>query len=161
MRVTFFSKCLKFDISLKHAAKIWENNFAFLDNWISIRSSKFQILQREYLSLAVNVLRNTRKRLNITNKRDVLSHSLSLSLSLSLSQRYNVIWWKYSHGDFTSVWDPITCWHLNGAMKRGYLDICVTMPLTIRNFQNTQSTRVKLVSKCLEVDVDSRNWIKY
>ena len=49
----------------------------FLDNCIWIRSPKFQILQREYLSPAVNVLTKSGKITNITNKRGFLSQSPS------------------------------------------------------------------------------------
>ena len=71
----FFSKVLKFDVDFKNVEKFQQNIFTFLDNWI--RCCKFQILQREYLSPAVNVLKKSRKISNITNKRGFLSQSYS------------------------------------------------------------------------------------
>ena len=145
---SFFLKCLKFDVNLKKREKIPQNVFPFLDICIWIRSCKFQIVQREYLSPAVNVLTQSRESSNITNKRDFLSQSLSEiqdSLLKVLSWRLHKCLWPTNM--LTVEW----C----------LLDNCVTMPFTICNFQNTQSTRVNLVSKCLTFDGGSRNWIKY
>ena len=136
----------------KMEKKFHKRFLLFLDNCILIRSPKFQIVQREYLSPAVNVLTKSGKISNITNKKGFLGQFLS-------ETQHNLM--KDSHGDFTSICDLRTCWLLNGGMKRGYLDVCVNIHFTICNFQNTQITTVKLVWKCLKFDVDSRNWIKY
>ena len=148
----FFSKCLKFNADFKNRERNLQNVFTSWDNCIWIRSWKFQILQREWLSPAVNVITKSRKSSNITNKRRFLSESPS-----EIQHNFmKVLSWR-----FYQIWDPLTCWLLNGAMKRSYLDICVTMPFTICNFKNTHSTKVNLVSKYLKFDVHSRNWIKY
>ena len=59
----------------KMEKKFHKRFLLFLDNCILIRSPKFQIVQREYLSPAVNVLTKSGKISNITNKRGFLSHS--------------------------------------------------------------------------------------
>ena len=48
MRLTFFSKCLKFNVDAKNARKNWKKVFSFSDNCIWIGSGKF--------SLTVNLL---------------------------------------------------------------------------------------------------------
>ena len=128
------------------------NNFFFsLDNIIWMRSFKFQILQREYLSPAVNVLTKSGKISNITNKRGFPSQSYS-----EIQHNFmKVLSWRFHKCR------PSTMLTWNGGMKRGYLNICVTMPFTICNFPNRHTTRVNLYSKCLKFYVDSRNWIKY
>ena len=64
----FFSKCWKFDADFKNGQKTWQNVFSLLDNCIWYSSCRLQILQREYLSLTVNVLRKSRKSSNISNR---------------------------------------------------------------------------------------------
>ena len=77
MRVLIFSKSPKFYVDFKNGEKSQQNTFAFLDNCIWIRWYKLQILQREYLSPPVGVLKKSGKSSSITNMRSFLSQSPS------------------------------------------------------------------------------------
>ena len=101
MNVIFFSKCSKFEEDFESGEKNSENVFIYLDNCIWYSSCIFQIKQREYLWSVVNVLIKTCKSSNIS-KREVSQ--------VSFAQNDKDILWKYSHGDFTSVLDFLTCW---------------------------------------------------
>ena len=64
---SFCWKCSKFNADFKNEAKNCEKVFCFCDNSIWIGSVKLPLLRREYLSSAVNVLRNSLKILHSTN----------------------------------------------------------------------------------------------
>ena len=61
MRVIFFSKCLKFYLDFKNAAKNLEKVFCFWYNWIWIGIVKLSLLRTGNFSLAANVLRSSPK----------------------------------------------------------------------------------------------------
>ena len=61
MRVIFFSKCSKFNVDFKNAEKKPEIFFCFWYNWIWIDIVKLSLLRTWYLSLAANMLGNSRK----------------------------------------------------------------------------------------------------
>ena len=69
MRVIFFWKCSKFNADLKNAEKNSEKLIFFLDKCIWIVYIHLSLLIREYLSLAVNVLRKRLKNFYVS-KRD-------------------------------------------------------------------------------------------
>ena len=69
MRVIFFSKCLKFKLYFKNAAKNSEKVFCFRDNYIWIGIVKFSLIRIEYFSSAANVLTCSPK-IWYVNKRD-------------------------------------------------------------------------------------------
>ena len=52
-------------------------------------------------------------------------------------QNHRKIWKKYSHTDFRSVWDPLTCWLSKDLLKRRFWDGILTKSLTVCNFGNT------------------------
>ena len=58
---SFDSKCLKFNVDFKNAAKNWEKVFCFWDNCIWIGIVKLSLLRTRYSSLAANILANSRK----------------------------------------------------------------------------------------------------
>ena len=69
MSFIFFKRMLKISITFQNLRKNLENYFYFWDNCILIGCVKLSLLKREYLSPAVNVLRNNFKIFHIT-KRD-------------------------------------------------------------------------------------------
>ena len=107
--ILFFSKCLKFDAYSRNGLKKFEKVFGFRDhcNWFG--DDNFSKSRKGYLSLAVNVLRNTPKIFHIT-KGDIFQ--------VSFCQSDEKIWWKFSHADFTRIWDPLTCWLAKGFLKQ-------------------------------------------
>ena len=57
-----------------------------------------------------------------------------------------------------SVRDTLTFWLLKRALKRGYLNICLTMSFTVLNFRNTQAMRaIFFFFKYLKFDPDLKN----
>ena len=62
----FFWKCLKFNAYSKKAEKNWEKKFCFWDKNIWIVCIHLSLLLREYLSLAVNVLRKVLKNFHVS-----------------------------------------------------------------------------------------------
>ena len=69
VRVSFFSKCLKFKLDFKTSGENREKVFRFCDNCISIGIIKLPLLRTGYFSLAGNVLTSSTKILDV-NKRD-------------------------------------------------------------------------------------------
>ena len=128
MRVTFFSKRLKFDVDSKNGVKNWEKIFCFWDNYIWIDCCKISLLPREYFSLTVDVLTNSPKHLHITN-RDIFR--------VSSPDNDKKIWQMCCHVDFTSVWDPLTCWLSKSVLKRRFLNNYLSTSFVLNNFENT------------------------
>ena len=59
--IFFFSKCLVFDVDSRNGTKERENDFGFKDKCISIMEDIFSQSRTGYSSLALKVLRKTRK----------------------------------------------------------------------------------------------------
>ena len=70
MGVISFSKYLKVHVHFRNSAENWEKVFCILDNCIWIGESKFTLIQKEYFSSAVSVLRSNPMTCDI-NKRDI------------------------------------------------------------------------------------------
>ena len=70
---SFFWKCSKFKVDFENATKNWEKAFCFWDNCVRIGFVKLSLLRKEYLSSAVNVLKNSYKALRLT-KTDFFWH---------------------------------------------------------------------------------------
>ena len=68
MRVIFYCKCSKFNVSLKNAPKNWEKVCCFLDQCTWVCCVKCSLLRREYLSSALYLLTNSLKILHITKR---------------------------------------------------------------------------------------------
>ena len=66
MKVIFFFKCSKLNLSFRDVRKNWEKVFCFWDICIWACVNKLSLSRREYLSSAVNVLRNSSNILHIT-----------------------------------------------------------------------------------------------
>ena len=83
MKVIFFSKCWKFNVNLKNAAKNWEKHFCFSDNCIWIGIVKLSLLRTGYFSAVANVLTCNPKIFHV-NKRDFFN-----LISLALIEEYD------------------------------------------------------------------------
>ena len=70
---SFFWKYSKFKVDFENATKNWEKAFCFWDNFVRIGCVKLSLLRKEYLSSAVNVLKNSYKALRPT-KTDFFWH---------------------------------------------------------------------------------------
>ena len=66
---SFDSKCLKFNVDFKNAAKNWEKVFCFSDNYIWTDIVKLSLLRTGYFSSVANVLTSSPKIWHV-NKRD-------------------------------------------------------------------------------------------
>ena len=64
---SFFSKCLKFKLYFKNAAKNSEKVFCFCDNFIWIGIVKLSLLRKRYFSSTTNVLKSRPKILHVNN----------------------------------------------------------------------------------------------
>ena len=58
---SFFSKCSKFDLNFRDAAKNWGKIISFLDNCSWIQWGKIFLLRREYMTSGDKMLANTRR----------------------------------------------------------------------------------------------------
>ena len=149
--MVFCSKCLKVDINSRYGTKNWENAFSFLDNCTVIGSCKLAQFPRLYLSSAVNVLTNTPKISHIT-KGDVFH--------IRFSQSVERIWWKCSHRDFASVWDPLICWPWKRFLKRSYLESVLTKSFTVCNFGNTRGMTIIFSFEMFKIGCRFEKWNK-
>ena len=70
---SFFWKYSKFKVDFENATKNSEKAFCFWDNYVRIGCVKLSLLRKEYLSSAVNVLKNSYKALPLT-KTDFFWH---------------------------------------------------------------------------------------
>ena len=66
---SFDSKCLKFNVDFKNAAKNWEKVFCFSDNYIWTDIVKLSLLRTGYFSSVANVLTSSPKNMHV-NQRD-------------------------------------------------------------------------------------------
>ena len=144
MRVIFFfSKCSKFNLDFKNAAKNSEKVFCFIDNYIWIGISKLSLLRTGYFLSAANMLTSSRKNCHV-NKRDFSVHNLLASAQW--------IWSRWCDADFNSVWASLSFCLLQHPLKRDFLNIYLTtfsqsLTLKIQKlwetyfFQNVQTFR--------------------
>ena len=114
---SFFSKCSKFKLDLKYAENHSENGFCFWDNCIRIGCVILYLLRREYLLMALNVLRNRFKIFHITNR-----GYLVLNI-LPIDQRK---WYRFCGFDFNSVETRLPCSFWKGNLKWDFLRIYLT-----------------------------------
>ena len=150
-RSSFFSLCSKLDVDSRNGTKNWENDFLFSDNCLWIGRSKFQQSRTGCLSSAVNVLKNTSRISHIT-KGNVFH--------ISFPQSVERIWWKCSHKDFTSVWDPLICWPWKRFLKRSYLESVLTKSFTVCNFGNTRGMTIIFSFEMFKIGCRFEKWNK-
>ena len=91
--------------------------FCFWDNCIWRCCNRLSLLRTEYLSLAVNVLTNSPKILHITKR---------AFFQLSCLHNDQWIWERRCLLDFNSVSAHLSCYLLQGPLKRDFLDVYLT-----------------------------------
>ena len=85
MRVVFFWKCSKFNTNSKNAQNNWEKIFGFWDKFIWIVCIHLFLLIREYVSLAVNLLRKGLK--NFHESKGDFCNSITFTLITRAGKR--------------------------------------------------------------------------
>ena len=150
-RSYFFSKCPRFNLSLKNAAKNSEKVFSFWDNCIWTGTDNFSLLRTGYSSSAVSVLTSSPKIWHV-NKRNFLI--------LNCLERDQKIWWNCCDADFNSIMARWPCCLLLVPLKRHFLHICLTSLLesVISEIQNLWGSSFLL--KCLKFKLDFKNEAK-
>ena len=155
MRVILFSKCLKFKLDFKNAAKNCENVFCFWDNCIWIGIVKLSLLRTGYFSLAANGLTSSTKILHV-NKRDFCH------LNWLGSDQW--IWERCCDVHFNSALAGLLHCLSKGPLKRDILDIYLTTlsESVISEIQNLWgSSFFSKYSKCkIAFKNAARNWEK-
>ena len=71
-------------------------------------------IEREYVSSGVNILTNSLK-ISDTTKTEFFG--------LMVFQNDEKIWQNYCNEDFSSVWDPLTCWLSISILTQGFWGI--------------------------------------
>ena len=128
MRVTFFLKKFKIQFKFrKWIKKIAKKKFFFSwNNCISRCCNNFSLLRREYLSSAVNGLRNSPKIFDITQKDFFNLNCLH----------------RCCRSDFNCVLAHLPCYLSKGSLKQDFLDFHLTTFFRVRKFKNTSAMRV-------------------
>ena len=115
--VIFFSKCLKFKLDFKNAAKNWEKVFCFWDNCIWIGIVKLSLVRAGYFSMAGNVLTSSDRIWLMTNRDFLQLNCLSIDQWISL---------RCCDADLNRAWAHLRCCLSKGWLKREFLDIYLT-----------------------------------
>ena len=115
---SFDSKCLKFNVDFKKAAKNSEKVYCFWDHCIWIGIVKLFQLRTRYFSSAANMLTSSPK-IWLANKRDLFQ------LNLLGSDWW--IWLRCCDADYNSAWARLPCCFSKGSPKREFLDFYLTM----------------------------------
>ena len=116
-----------------------EKVFCFWDNCIWRCSKKLSLLKREYLSLGINGLTNTRNILKVTERDFFQLNSLHTD---------QWIWSRCRSPDFNSVSTRLPCYLSKSPLKRGFLDIYLTTFFGVGKFKNPSAIRVNFFWKC-------------
>ena len=152
MKVIFYFKCVKFYVDFKKATTIWQNIDGFEDNYTWNCSWNLSQFWREYMWLAVKVLKSIPEISRLT-KRDFFQLKLS-DINIKVGKSYCL-------GGLDSVWELLTRWLPKGVVKEELSDIQVTTIFGGNKFQNNWA--VKLIfffSKCVQFYVDFKNAVK-
>ena len=131
----------------KKSAKI----VGFKDNCIWIGDHNCTQSRTRYLSLAVNVLRNTPKIEHIT-KGDIFQ--------VSVSHSDEKVWWKCSYADFTRLWVSLTCWLSKEFLKRCFSKSGLTKSFTVCNFGNKVTRTIIFFFKMFKISCTFQQWNK-
>ena len=70
------------------------------------------------------------------------------------------IWQKYSHKDFTSVWNRLTRWLSKDVLRRHWIVSGMSKPSTVANFGNTLGITIFFVLKMFEIWWKFHKWNK-
>ena len=147
----FFSKCLKFNLDLKNAAKNWEKNFCFWDNCIWKSILKLSLFTTGYLCLVPNVL-TRRPTIRHVNTRDFFEHNFVASDQW--------IWSRCCDADFNSASARLPYCLSKHPLKQKFLDIYLTTISDSVTFKIQNLWGSSFFSKCLKFNLDLKNAAK-
>ena len=112
--LSFYSKCLKFNLDFENSAKTSEKFFCFWDSCIWIGIVKFSLWRTRYFSSTANVLTSSPKIWHV-NKRKFFQ--------LNWFGSNRLISKRCCHADFNSAWAHLPYCLSKHALKREFLDI--------------------------------------
>ena len=128
MRLNFFSKCSKFYMDSKNALKYPQKFFRFEDKCIGIGFCKFSVLWRKHILPADNGLTYSFKISDLTKKN---------LFELYLCQHNKIGRKSSTFLEFSSVWDPLTCWLLKLVLEKDLLCIQVSTFFAVNKIRNS------------------------
>ena len=73
---------------------------------------------------------------------------------------YGKTWPKYSHEEFTSISNRLTCWMSKDVLRRRWIVIGVTNPWTVANFGNTIAMTIFFFMKMFKILWRFHKWNK-
>ena len=149
---SFVSKCLKFNVDFKNAAKNWEKVFCFWDNCIWIGIVKLSLLRTGYFSSAANVLTSSPKTWHV-KKQLFFEHNFVASDEW--------IWQRCCDADFNSLCARSSYCLSMHRLEWYILDVYLTtfsesVTLKIQNLWG-----LSFYSKCSKFNVDFKNAAKH
>ena len=124
---------------------------SLLNNWLWIAWEFFFLLLQQYFSSAINVLTNSPK-ISDATERDVCSRNIP-DKNEAISQ-------KSCSAYFSSVWDPLTRWVLKGILKSSVWEIKVTRSFRVNNFGDSWATSLTSFFKILKIWWRFQKWNK-
>ena len=117
-------------------------SFSFLRQFPLNREQQHLTIPKRCFLSAVNVLTKT-PRISNLNKGDIFQ--------ITFCQSDEKICKKCFHADFTSVWDPSTCWLSKKILKRRFLESSLTKSLRVCSFRNTLAMTIFFFLKILKI----------
>ena len=123
-------------------------SFCFWDKCIWIGCIKLCILRREYLSLAVNVLKDSLRIFLVTRRHP-------FQLNYLHSDQW--IWQSSCRWDGISILPDLLCCLSKRPLKRDFLDIYLTTYFGVRNFGNASAMKVSIFWKYSKFNLDLKN----
>ena len=150
-RSSFDSKCLKFNIPFKKAAKNLEKVHCLWDHCIWICIVNLSLWRTRYFSSAAIVFTSSPKIWHV-HKRDFFR------LNFFGSDRW--IWSRCCNADYNSAWARLPCSLSNGPLKRDFLDIYLTTFSESVISKIQKLWRSSFFSNCSKLNLDFENAAK-
>ena len=148
MRVIFFGKCSKFNAYSKNAEKNREKIFDFWDKFIWIVCIHLSLLTREYMSWAVNVLREGMK--NFQGSKSDFCNSITFTV-ITQDNKGALI-------KIESVFLPVYHVACREVLSNGrFSEIYLSASFVVGNFGITLAMRLICFWKCSKCNADSKN----
>ena len=115
------------------------------------RERQILTIRNGILVIAFHVLRNN----------PMIPNSTQGDVFQIISPHYDgKIWQKYSHEDFASVWNRLTCWLSKDILRRRWIVSGVTKHWTVANFENTLPMTIVVFLQMLEISWRFHKWNK-
>ena len=126
-------------------------SFSFLRQFPLNREQQHLTIPKRCFLSAVNVLTKI-PRISNLNKGDIFQ--------ITFCQSDEKICEKCFHADFTSVWDPSTCWLSKKILKRLFLESALTKSLTVCSFGNRFAMTIYFFLKMFKIWWRLQKWNK-